>query len=482
MLHTPLPQDRLAVGSSPTTDRFFTSIAKIVDGAVIALCILAPTLVRTQTWPTHYTVALLLAIIAFFALAGLANLYRPWRGESISRQLIRVLLVWSATLFVLLGAAYLTKTTAQYSRVAMTTWLLATPLALLGWRAIARLLFIRLLAHEEHRRNVVVWGSGDIADQLLRRIQGSPSLGLRLVDYIQSDEQDSATPDQNDPQDYIGEDRISAEEELELRAKRGDYSILYITLNSINKARVADLLDRLSDTTVSVYMVPDYFTSNIMHGQWSSLEGIPLVSAFDTPFWGGTSWLKRIQDLAICTLLLPLIALPMLLIALLVKLTSPGPALFKQQRYGLDGRPIRVLKFRTMTVAEDGENVRQAMRNDPRVTKLGSFLRRTSLDELPQFINVLRGEMSVVGPRPHAVAHNEIYRTKVKGYMLRHKVKPGITGWAQINGWRGETDDIAKMEARVEHDLWYIRNWTFALDLRIILLTVVRGFSGERAY
>jgi putative colanic acid biosynthesis UDP-glucose lipid carrier transferase len=172
----------------------------------------------------------------------------------------------------------------------------------------------------------------------------------------------------------------------------------------------------------------------------------------------------------------------MLLIAVGVKLSSPGPVLFKQQRYGLDGRRIRVWKFRTMRCCEDGDSVRQATLNDTRVTRFGAFLRRTSLDELPQFINVLAGDMSVVGPRPHAVAHNEQYRRKIQGYMLRHKVKPGITGWAQVNGWRGETDSLHKMEKRIEHDLWYIRNWSLLLDLRLVVWTVLSGFGGRNAY
>ena len=165
-----------------------------------------------------------------------------------------------------------------------------------------------------------------------------------------------------------------------------------------------------------------------------------------------------------------------------VKLSSPGPALFKQRRYGMDGNEINVWKFRTMRVCEDGDKVPQAKKNDPRITKLGAFLRRTSLDELPQFVNVLMGDMSIVGPRPHAVAHNELYRKQIKGYMLRHKVRPGITGWAQINGWRGETDSLLKMEKRVEHDLWYMRNWSLWLDLKIMLMTGVRGFAGANAY
>ncbi|MCK6390428.1 MAG: exopolysaccharide biosynthesis polyprenyl glycosylphosphotransferase, partial [Azonexus sp.] len=172
----------------------------------------------------------------------------------------------------------------------------------------------------------------------------------------------------------------------------------------------------------------------------------------------------------------------MLLIALGVKLTSPGPVLFRQRRYGLNGKIVEILKFRSMTVCEDGSEVVQATRGDARVTPLGKFLRRTSLDELPQFFNVLQGTMSVVGPRPHAVAHNEQYRKLIRGYMLRHKVKPGITGWAQINGWRGETDTLEKMEMRVKHDLAYVQNWSLWLDFKIIVLTIFRGFRNKNAY
>jgi putative colanic acid biosynthesis UDP-glucose lipid carrier transferase len=165
-----------------------------------------------------------------------------------------------------------------------------------------------------------------------------------------------------------------------------------------------------------------------------------------------------------------------------VKLSAPGPVLFKQRRYGLDGKRIVVYKFRSMTVAEDGELVRQATRNDARVTRFGAFLRRTSLDELPQFINVLQGRMSVVGPRPHAVAHNEMYRKLIRGYMIRHKVKPGVTGFAQVNGWRGETDTVDKMKRRIEYDLQYLRNWSLLLDLQIIVKTVFVVLRKDNAY
>jgi len=206
------------------------------------------------------------------------------------------------------------------------------------------------------------------------------------------------------------------------------------------------------------------------------------MSLHETPFYGVDGWLKRLEDIVVGSLILLVIAIPMLIIALCVKFTSPGPALFRQRRYGLNGEVIDVLKFRSMSVTEDGAEIKQATKDDPRITRLGAFLRRTNLDELPQFLNVVNGSMSIVGPRPHAVAHNELYRKKVRGYMLRHKVKPGITGWAQVNGWRGETDTLEKMEKRVEHDLDYIRNWSLLWDLQIIFMTVFGSGARKNAY
>lgn len=203
---------------------------------------------------------------------------------------------------------------------------------------------------------------------------------------------------------------------------------------------------------------------------------------FDTPFKGVKRVLKRLEDIVLGCFFLLLCAVPMLIIAAAIKLTSPGPVLFKQRRHGENGREINVLKFRSMRVMENGNVVTQAQKNDPRVTKVGAFLRRTSLDELPQFINVIRGDMSIVGPRPHAIAHNELYRTKILEYMRRHKVKPGITGWAQVNGYRGETDTLEKMVLRVEHDLEYIRKWSLWLDLKIIWLTVFGRKVRQNAY
>jgi putative colanic acid biosynthesis UDP-glucose lipid carrier transferase len=257
---------------------------------------------------------------------------------------------------------------------------------------------------------------------------------------------------------------------------------VYIAMPMTEQKCVIELVNHLADTTTSVYFVPDVFISDLMNSRWMSLNGVPVVSVFESPFYGVDGWLKRLEDLLFGALILALTAIPIIAIGIGVKLTSPGPVFFKQRRYGLNGRVVEVWKFRTMQVLEDGDSVSQATKADPRITPFGGFLRRTSLDELPQFFNVLTGDMSIVGPRPHAIAHNEQYRRLIHGYMLRHKVKPGITGWAQINGWRGETDTLEKMRRRLEFDLEYVRNWSLILDLKIIGLTILRGFNGKNVY
>jgi putative colanic acid biosynthesis UDP-glucose lipid carrier transferase len=246
--------------------------------------------------------------------------------------------------------------------------------------------------------------------------------------------------------------------------------------------RILRLLDDLRDTTVSINFVPDIFVTDLIQGHVDSINGIPVVGVCDTPFSGVNGIVKRGSDIVLSIIILILISPIMLAIAIGVKMTSPGPVLFVQRRYGLDGKDIYVYKFRSMSVCENGDQIKQATRNDNRITPLGAILRKTSLDELPQFFNVLQGRMSIVGPRPHAVAHNEMYRKLIKGYMVRHKVKPGITGWAQINGHRGETELLEKMEARIEFDLDYLRNWSLKLDLAIIAKTVLVVVNDKQAY
>jgi putative colanic acid biosynthesis UDP-glucose lipid carrier transferase len=291
--------------------------------------------------------------------------------------------------------------------------------------------------------------------------------------------------------DDRGPDRLHADPAFKLLGsltdlasyvREHDIDEVYITLPMSSQPRIAGLLESVHGTTASVYYVPDVPGIGIIQGRLHHINGVPVLGLCESPFVGINEVVKRASDIVLASFFLTLTLPVMLGIAIGVKLSSPGPVFFRQRRNGLDGHEITVLKFRSMTAQDDGPAITQAGRNDPRVTRFGAFLRRTSLDELPQFINVLQGHMSIVGPRPHAVAHNEIYRQAIKAYMVRHKVRPGITGWAQVNGLRGETESVERMQARVEYDLAYLRNWSLWLDLRIVLRTIRLVFFDRNAY
>ena len=318
-------------------------------------------------------------------------------------------------------------------------------------------------------------GAGSLGVKVSKALRGSPSHGVDFLGYF----------------DDRGPERIDADARsgvlgslLEVAGYVGEKGVreVYITLPLGSQPRIVALLEQLQGTTASLFFVPDVFGISIIQGRLQDMNGVPVVGICETPFTGTNQLVKRISDVVIASVILVLISPVLLAIALGVKLSSPGPVLFKQRRNGLDGDEILVYKFRSMTAEEDGSVVKQATRNDPRVTPFGAFIRKTSLDELPQFFNVLQGSMSIVGPRPHAVTHNKEYRQIIKAYMVRHKVKPGITGWAQVNGQRGETDTIEKMRARVEYDLEYLRNWSLALDLRIIAGTIRLLVFDRHAY
>ena len=246
---------------------------------------------------------------------------------------------------------------------------------------------------------------------------------------------------------------------------------VYITLPSGSQPRVAQVLESLQQTTASIHFVPDVVGISVIQGRLRDVGGVPMVGLCESPFTGVNAALKRLSDIVLASSFLVLLCPLMVAVAVGVRLSSPGPVIFRQRRNGLGGAEIIVYKFRSMRALDNGPVVRQATRDDDRITPFGRFIRKTSLDELPQFINVLQGRMSVVGPRPHAVAHNNAYQTVVRAYMVRHKVRPGITGWAQVNGCRGETETLDKMQARIEFDLDYLRNWSLSLDLEIILRT-----------
>jgi len=328
-----------------------------------------------------------------------------------------------------------------------------------------------------HKRAVVV-GVNEHGKELARRLDSDPYAGMRVAGFF-DDRRDSRV-------EGLGAYALLGKiEDLPRFANENNVDSIYIALPMSAQPRILALLDSLRDTTSSIFFVPDIFITDLIQGQVNFVQGQPVVAVRESPFTGLDGVIKRASDIVFSVPMLAALSPLLLLIALGVKLSSPGPVIFRQRRYGLGGKEIYVYKFRTMTVTEDGAVVRQAAQHDERVTPFGAFLRRTSLDELPQFINVLQGRMSVVGPRPHAVAHNEMYRRLIKGYMLRHKVRPGVTGWAQVNGLRGETETVQKMKARVEFDVDYLCNWSLNLDFYIVAKTawiILKGLFKDQKY
>ena len=429
-------------------------------------------------WLKEYSTVILWTIGLFLIAVHFSDVYRSWRGSLLrSREFVRLLGAWLIVVLALLFLGYITKKSQDYSRQLFLTWFVITPLILAVWRGWLQILLGELRRRGFNTRTVAIVGASELGAHLAETILEAPWMGLRPVGFYDGRRPSGLRPLKRGPIDVVGNF-----ENLIKHAHEGRIDMVYIALPMRAEARVRELIAKLSDTTVSVYLVPDFLMYDLLHASWGNVGDLPVVSISETPFYGVDGFVKRMEDVILAGSLITLFAIPMIFIAIGVKLSSPGPLFFKQRRYGLRGDQIEVWKFRTMSVLEDGDKVVQAKKNDPRVTRFGAFLRRTSLDELPQLINVLQGSMSMVGPRPHAVAHNEHYRKQIDRYMLRHKVKPGITGLAQVNGWRGETETLDKMQKRIEFDLAYIQNWSLWLDIKIIFQTMFVVFSDKHAY
>lgn len=451
---------------------------RLLDVAIIVVTLdLALFLTHGEAMDHQYAFAASWAALLFLGTAGINHLYGSWRMDSLHSVVTAVLVSWFWAALLLVFFVFLTKTSSDYSRTTMGVWFMLAPIALVLMRVVLRSVLSTARIFGRNSRTFAIAGNTKLGLQVAEKLSNMPWLGMRFVGCFDARGQ-TRDGDDDDHQNS----RTGSLEQLVRMARAGNVDYIYITLPMRAEKRIVELVNALSDTTASVYMVPNLFVFDLMQSKISSLDGMPMISLHETPFYGVDGWVKRVEDVVVASLILFFIALPMLVIATGVKMTSPGPVLFKQRRYGLNGAVVEVWKFRSMTVAEDGAVVTQARKNDSRVTPFGAFLRRTSLDELPQFINVLQGTMSVVGPRPHAVAHNEQYRGLIRGYMLRHKVRPGITGLAQIRGWRGETETIDKMQMRVRSDLEYVQNWSLGNDIKIILLTMFRGFVNKNAY
>jgi len=438
----------------------FGIIARFSDALLLLGTLCLSVWLSGNQWSSRDEIVVLMAVLMFYLFAEINGLYASWRGSGSSLKVRHIIWTWFLVVVVLLLIGFVAKVSATYSRQVMLTWFFIAPVAFILWRFLVKFLLINRGFFGFHHRRVVIAGAGDLGRRLENTISGDSGLGLSLVGFYDDKEMVS----------------LGNFEQLIADAKNGKMDCVYIALPMRAEKRIKALLSGLADTAVTVYLVPDFFVFELLHSRWQNMNGLPVISLYGSPLHGLGGLLKRLEDVVLSLLILMVIAIPMLFISLGVKFSSTGPILFKQRRYGLGGENIWVWKFRTLSVCEDDKSFKQVVGDDPRITKFGNFLRRTSLDELPQFLNVLQGQMSVVGPRPHAILHNEQYRGLIPKYMLRHIVKPGITGWAQINGSRGETDTLEKMETRITYDLYYIENWSLWFDIKIVFITFFKGF------
>ncbi len=447
-------------------------------------------LLKHWSKPAATAVTLLTCVLAYGHRISLASLALALVVMVVSRQIFsplrllststphrlqpraaRIILEWCGVIAVLLFLGYAFGLERLFPRVLLAAWFVSTLLTLL----IGDFCSVRLVARtgaSSHRHIVI--GANEVGIELARRVAESvgPGTFMGFFDFRSRERLPTLGREQ-----FAGQTK-----DVAAFVRRHAINAIYIALPMSNAPRIEALLNEFRDTTASIYFVPDIFAFDLVQPRCIEINGMPLLSIWDTPFHGMNAVKKRTMDIALSSLML-LLTLPLMaVLAIAVKLSGPGPVLFKQRRYGLHGEEILVYKFRTMTVCEDGPEIAQAKRQDVRITGVGRILRRTSLDELPQVFNVLEGKMSFVGPRPHAVAHNEQYRKLISGYMLRHKIRPGMTGWAQVHGLRGETATIEQMRLRVQYDLDYLRNWSLWMDVKILLKTARIVLSGQNAH
>jgi putative colanic acid biosynthesis UDP-glucose lipid carrier transferase len=421
--------------------------------------------------------SLVLMVLAFFISTAVyqhIEPYRTWRSGRMLAYARDIIVGWVITALIIALLGSVSGLSFHFDEHVIVAWFIATPFALLVSHLAARK-FGGDPSQDSVVRSCIIVGANDVSLRFASSIENHPNLFMKVKGYFDDRTDDRMPAGMREPM-------LGKMGDIAAYVREQNIKMIFISQPISAQPRIRKLLDELQDTTASVYFLPDIYVFDLMQARFDNVGGMPVIAICESPFTGFNSMVKRISDIIIAGCIQILLSPIMLGIALAVKLSSPGPIIFKQRRYGLHGEEIIVYKFRSMTVAEDGAKVVQAKKNDQRVTKIGGFLRRSSLDELPQFINVLQGRMSIVGPRPHAVAHNEQYRKLIKGYMLRHKVKPGITGWAQVNGLRGETETLDKMEARIEHDLEYLRRWSLLLDLWIVVRTVLVVLKRENAH
>ena len=446
-------------------------LVRLLDVALIVLGGVLIGILHPQTTDSYPVMVMGVGMLAYILFPSL-GVYRSWRGGGLFELLGRVSLAWGLTLLIALAILYVIDYAPLISPWWWLYWAMVSAIAL----ALLRVVLYGLLRYLRRRglnlRRIVLIGTDSGAKNLLERVSHATWSGYEVIDHI-------IIPDSS----QIHDPQAPPLQRLLKHVAARQVEEVWITAPLRDEHLVRLVMDTLRHHAVNVRYAPDIFSLRLLNHSVSEVLGVPMLELSATPMTGLNRLIKALEDRLLALLILIGISPLLLLIALAVKLTSPGPILFKQVRHGWDGRQIRIYKFRSMYLHHEPEGrITQATRRDPRITPIGAMLRRTSLDELPQFFNVLQGRMSIVGPRPHALCHNEQYKHQIDHYMLRHRVKPGITGWAQVNGYRGETDTLEKMQRRVEYDLYYIEHWSLWFDLKIIFLTVKHGFINPNAY
>jgi len=463
-------QSRFAALTASDLSSIF-AIKSLLHPIVAVACLIA----TLALWGERlYGPYLLLAVLAFFAAADFLHITDRRPRLSI-HSLLQIVVRWASVvgfLWLLLRVSDLTD--LVHWRV-LVTWALVTPVALWLGEVAAHRALHRATRKSDTPRKAVILGLTELGMRLKQHLEQDPLLQITVTGFFDDRRLDRLPV--GGIEYLLGKPATLPEYVL-----REDIKVVYITLPMAPRPDVLALINALQDSTASIYFVPDLFTIDLIQARLDIIGGIPIVAVRESPFYGARAIAKRLSDIALAALML-LLASPLLVwTAIGVRLSSPGPVLFKQRRYGLDGREIMIYKFRSLCVVEDGASqYTQVTRNDARMTPFGAFIRRTSMDELPQLFNVLEGSLSIVGPRPHAIAVNEQFRKLIPGYMMRHKVKPGMTGLAQVNGYRGG-DDLPSMKKRIQCDLDYLRNWSLALDIAIILKTIALVWRDRRAY
>ena len=452
-----------------------------LDAFTLILCSLLMFKLRNPTIALSGSYQLLIIIIVLLSLNifSIAGLYKSKKGQRIDQQLTNIAVSLIIVLLIVALLTFFSKSGESFSRLWLALTIVSAFFIIAGYRV-----YIWQLARKQHRlgynqTRVAIVGASQLGELACDAMLDESWSGYKPVAFFS----DTKTKEHHYNDVFVKGKFSDVTDFIEENRQLGTViHEVWIALPLQETGKIEEIYNSLKNTAVKVFLVPDLLGFNLTNHTIEEAAGMPIIDLSASPLKHSKASLKRLEDIVISVSMIILLSPLLIIISILIKRESKGSILFKQRRYGLDGKEIEVWKFRSMTTADNGESVEQATINDPRVTPIGRFIRKYSIDELPQLFNVLYGSMSLVGPRPHAVAHNEYYRDKIDGYMSRHTIRPGMTGWAQVNGCRGETDTIKKMERRVRYDIEYIQKWSIFLDIRILFKTVLEVFRSRNAY